>query len=276
VDNLNAGSTIRRTGRLRGSYGRAVDAPTTLALDIGGTGLKATVLDPAGQPLADAVRVATTYPLPPHEMLDALAGLAGQLPPFDRVSAGFPGVVRHGRIRSAPHFITTHGPGTPADPALVAAWDDFDLARALAERLARPTKVVNDADLQGAAVVSGRGLEVVLTLGTGLGSAVYVDGRLGTHLELAHHPFRNGETYNEQVGDAARKKIGAEKWNRRVVTAVDTIRALLLPDHLYIGGGNSANVTADLGPDVTIVDNSAGLLGGIKLWGDHAIEDATA
>jgi polyphosphate glucokinase len=139
--------------------------------------------------------------------------------------------------------------------------------------LGAPTKVVNDADLQGAAVVSGSGLELVLTLGTGLGSAVYVDGRLGTHLELAHHPFRKGQTYNEQVGDAARNRIGGKRWNRRVVKAVDTIRALLLPDHLYIGGGNSTKVTADLGTDVTLVDNSAGLLGGIRLWGDHAIEE---
>jgi polyphosphate glucokinase len=247
------------------------EGPTTLCFDIGGTGLKATVLDAAGRPQADRVRVPTTYPLPPKDMVDALAALAEQLPAYDRISAGFPGVVRHGIVRSAPHFITVAGPGTAFDPALVAAWDRFDLAGALSARLGRPAKVVNDADLQGAAVVTGRGLEVVVTLGTGLGSAVYVDGSLGTHLELAHHPFRKGESYNEQVGEAARKRIGAEKWNKRVEQAVAAIRALLLPDHLYIGGGNSAKVKADLGPDVTLVDNSAGLLGGIRLWGDTAI-----
>jgi polyphosphate glucokinase len=111
----------------------------------------------------------------------------------------------------------------------------------------------------------------VLTLGTGLGSAVYNDGRLTAHLELAHHPFRKGETYNEQVGEAARKRIGDKKWNRRVQLAVQTVRALLLPDRIYIGGGNSMKVTVDLGPDVTLVDNSAGLLGGIKLWDDETL-----
>lgn len=248
-------------------------ASTTLALDIGGTGLKAAALDPRGEMIGEQVREPTTYPMPPDKLVDALAGLAAQLPPYDRVSAGFPGVVRHGIVRSAPHFITTKGPGSAADPELVTAWDRFDLATALADRLGKPAKVVNDADLQGAAVIDGKGLEVVLTLGTGLGSAVYVDGRLGTHLELAHHPFRKGETYNEQVGEAARKRIGDEKWNRRVGEAVETIRNLLLPDHLYIGGGNSSRIRVDLGPDVTITDNSAGLLGGIRLWDDHGIEE---
>lgn len=248
------------------------DDPTTLCLDIGGTGLKSTVLDSSGRAKVDHIRVPTTYPLPPTRMVDALAGLAEQLPAYDRISAGFPGVVRHGVIRSAPHFITVAGPGSDIDPDLVAAWDRFDLAGALSDRLGKPAKVVNDADLQGAAVVTGKDLEVVLTLGTGLGSAVYVDGRLGTHLELAHHPFRDGETYNQQVGDAALKRIGPAEWNERVGLAVTTIRALLLPDHIYIGGGNSVHVTTDLGPDVTLVDNTAGLLGGIRLWGDNPID----
>jgi polyphosphate glucokinase len=249
----------------------ATSGPITLALDIGGTGLKATTLDGSGAPTADRLRVPTTYPLSPTDLVDALAGMAAKLPPFDRVSAGFPGVVRHGVVLSAPHFVTKSGPETAID-----AWDRFDLAGALESRLGKPTKVVNDADLQGAAVVTGKGLEVVITLGTGLGSAVYLDGRLGTHLELAHHPFRKGETYNEQVGELARKRIGEAKWNKRVVKAVAAIRALLLPDHLYVGGGNSAHVTADLGSDVSLVDNSAGLLGGIRLWGDNPIDEPSS
>lgn len=252
----------------------AKSKPITLAFDIGGTGLKATTLDRAGGMTADRVRVPTTYPMTPAAMVDALAGLAQQLPAFDRISAGFPGVVRHGVVRSAPHFVTKSGPGTAVDPKLVAAWDRFNLAEALTERLGRPTKAVNDADLQGAAVIEGKGLELVLTLGTGLGSAVYVDGRLGTHLELAHHPFRKGETYNEQVGDAALKRIGHKRWNKRVVQAVATVRNLLLPDHIFIGGGNSSQIKADLGSDVSLVDNSAGLLGGIRLWGQHAVEES--
>lgn len=245
--------------------------PITLALDIGGTGLKAITLDAAGKPTADRVRVATTYPLPPAGLIDKLVQLASQLPAFDRVSAGFPGVVRHGIVLSAPHFVTKSGPGSKILPALVTEWDHFDIAAALGLRLRKPTKVVNDADMQGAEVISGKGLEVVLTLGTGLGSAVYNDGRLTAHLELAHHPFRKGETYNEQVGEAARRRIGDKKWNRRVQLAVQTIRALLLPDRMYVGGGNSMKVTIDLGPHVTLVDNSAGLLGGIKLWNDETL-----
>ena len=250
-------------------------APITLAFDIGGTGLKAVTLDAAGKPTADRVRVPTTYPLPPDALVDKLVELAGQLPAFDRVSAGFPGVVRHGVVMSAPHFITKSGPGSKTVPALVTGWDHYDLAQALQLRLRKPTKVVNDADMQGADVISGKGLEVVLTLGTGLGSAVYSDGKLAVHLELAHHPFRKDESYNEQVGDAARKRIGDKKWNRRVALAVQAIRALIVPDRIYIGGGNSMKVTVDLGPDVTLVDNSAGLLGGIKLWSDQTLAAET-
>ena len=249
--------------------------PITLALDIGGTGLKAITLDATGKPTAERVREATTYPLPPDALIDKLVQMTAKLPAYDRVSAGFPGVVRHGIVLSAPHFVTKSGPGSKIVPALVADWDHFDLAAALGLRLRKPAKVVNDADLQGAEVISGKGLELVLTLGTGLGSAVYNDGRLTAHLELAHHPFRKGETYNEQVGEAARKRIGDKKWNRRVQLAVQTIRALLLPDRIYIGGGNSMRVTIDLGPDVTLVDNSAGLLGGIKLWNDETLAAET-
>jgi polyphosphate glucokinase len=83
---------------------------------------------------------------------------------------------------------------------------------------------------------------------------------------LAQHSFRNDETYNEQLGDEARKRIGAKKWNRRVAIMMDTLHELLFYDHLYLGGGNSARVTLDLPSSVSVVDNSAGILGGIKLW----------
>src|SRR3954451_6461142 len=103
-------------------------------------------------------------------------------------------MVRVRRILSAPHFVTVAGPGTPARPDLVKAWSGFDLANQLHDRFGKPTRVVNDADMQGAAVVTGSGLEVVVPLGTGLGTAVFYKGQLKPHLELAHHPFRKGET----------------------------------------------------------------------------------
>lgn len=240
--------------------------PTTLAIDIGGTGIKASVLDAGGAMLVDRVRVPTAYPCPPGALVATIGNLVRPLPPYARISAGFPGMVRGGVILSSPHFVTAHGPGSDVVPELVQAWDRFDLAAALSAALGKPARVANDADLQGAEVVSGTGLEVAITLGTGLGTALFENGRLLPHMELAHHPFRKGQTYDEQVGEDARRRIGDKKWSRRVARAVETIDALLFFDHLYVGGGNSHRLTVQLGDKVTIVDNVAGITGGIKLW----------
>jgi polyphosphate glucokinase len=237
-----------------------------LAIDIGGTGLKAAVLDAKGALVADRVRVDTTYPCPPATLVDDLAALVAPLPAANRVAAGFPGMVRNGKVLSAPHFVTTHGPGTTVDPELVREWASFDLSAALADKLGKPTRVANDADVQGAAVIKGHGLELVVTLGTGVGTAFFYRGQLMPHLELAHHPLHKGETYNEQLGDPARKAVGTTRWNRRVRRAVEVLRALCFFDHCYIGGGNAKRIEGAIAPDVTIVDNTAGLLGGIKLW----------
>ncbi|MDQ6927540.1 MAG: ROK family protein [Actinomycetota bacterium] len=242
------------------------NGPATLAVDIGGTGLKASVLDPLGAMMADRVRIPTPYPLTPDKLVATLAELAKPLPPYDRVSVGFPGVVRNGKVLTAPHFVEVAGPGSETSPELEAAWKGFDLAGTLATALGKPTKAVNDADLQGAAVIAGHGLELVVTLGTGVGTGLYHDGVLAPHLEISHHPFRKDETYDEQLGDVTRKRIGNKKWNRRVKIAIDTLDALLLYDHLYVGGGNSRHLDFDLGPNGTVVDNTAGILGGIKLW----------
>ena len=244
--------------------------PTTLAIDIGGTGLKASVLDAKGAMVADRVRVETTYPMPPDHMVDVLADLVKPLPAADRVSAGFPGMVRGGKVLTAPHFVTAKGPGTTIVPELLKAWSGFDLAGALSSRLGKPAKVVNDADLQGAAVVTGKGLELVVTLGTGVGTAVFYEGRLCPHLELAQHPLAKDQTYNERIGEAARKAIGPKKWNRRVEKAIATLYALFIYDHVFIGGGNAAKITFKLPDNASVIDNAAGILGGIKLWeGDH-------
>jgi len=238
----------------------------TLAIDVGGTGIKASVLDETGHEEHERVRDDTPYPLSPEGLLGVIHKLVAQLPAFDRVSLGFPGMVREGKILSAPHFVSPTGPGGAPSPKLVKAWIGYDLQGALVAKLGKPAKVANDADLQGAAVVTGKGLELVVTLGTGVGSGLYYQGRLAPHLELAHHPFGPKGDYNDELGDATRKKIGAKKWNKRVVQMVEVLRELLFFDHLYIGGGNSTKIKGNLGDDVSTVSNEAGILGGIKLW----------
>lgn len=225
----------------------------TLAIDIGGTGLKASVLDADGKMLHDRVRVETPVGEPPETIVEALAGLVAPLPAYDRVSVGFPGVVRNGKVRTAANL----GHDT---------WIGFDLAKALEKRLGKPTRVVNDADMQGLAAVQGKGVELVVTLGTGFGTALYLDGRLAPHLELAHHPFRKGESYEEQLGNAGRKKVGTKKWNKRIVKAITTLRLLVHFDHLYIGGGNAKKIIFTPDSDVTIISNEAGIRGGVALW----------
>ncbi|MCL4448432.1 MAG: ROK family protein [Actinobacteria bacterium] len=240
--------------------------PFTLAVDIGGTGLKAAVLDISGAMVTDRVRIPTTYPCSPHKLIADLCELVSPLGEFDRVSVGFPGVVREGRVITAPHFSTEHGPGTPKDNKLVAAWSGFKLADKLAKEFGKPTRVANDADLQGSAVVEGKGVELVLTLGTGVGTGLFANGKLAPHLELAHHPFHKGETYNEQLGEVALQAVGVKSWNKRVAKAIELLNILLNYDHLYIGGGNAKKLTLDLPSNVSTVDNLAGILGGIKLW----------
>ena len=225
----------------------------TLAIDIGGTNLKASVLDEAGALMVDRVRVKTPVGEPPGAVVDALVELVGPLPSFDRISVGFPGVVRHGAVLTAPNL--GHD-----------GWKGFKLAEALTEKLGKPARILNDAEMQAMAVIRGYGVEMVITLGTGFGTALFLDGRRGAHLELAHHPFRKGETYDEQLGNAARKKIGGKRWNRRVSKAIKNLRVLTYFDHLYIGGGNSKKVALDLDRDVTIVSNTAGIEGGLAAW----------
>jgi len=225
----------------------------TLAIDIGGTGLKASVVDEDAQLLTERLRVATPVGAPPPTFVEVLTGMVAPLGAFDRVSVGFPGVVRGGRVLTAANL----GNDT---------WIGFELAQALAAALAKPVRIANDADLQGLAVIAGKGVEMAVTLGTGFGTGLYLDGRLGPHLEIAHHPFRHGETYDEQLGNLARKAIGSVRWNNRVKKAIGNMRRLTNFDHLFIGGGNAKKIEFALEPDVTVVSNEAGLKGGVVLW----------
>ncbi len=261
-------AVTKRTTTRTAAAPAAAPALQTLAIDVGGTGVKASVLDPTGQLEHERVRVETPYPLTPQILITTIDGLVRSLPSFDRVSVGFPGMVRDGKILTAPHFLSRKGADGKPEPELVKAWAAFDLATALTTAFGKPAKVANDADLQGAAVITGDGLELAVTLGTGVGTGLYYRGHLCPHLELAQHPFRGKKTYNEVLGEAARKHAGNAEWNKRVQVMIEVLHTLLYWDHLYLGGGNAAKVTGQLPADVSIIDNAAGILGGIRLW-DH-------
>ena len=224
----------------------------TLAIDIGGTGTKAIILDEEGTPLTERSRLPTPQPATPKSILGVISKLAKSQRPFDRVSVGFPGVIRHGVVSTAPNL----------DPS----WSGFNLVLGLSRILDKPVRAANDADVQGFGAIKGQDIELVITLGTGFGSALFVDGKLVPNLEIGHHPFRNGKTYEEQLGDKALKKMGAKKWNRRLFKAIETLDRVLNFDYLYIGGGNSKKVRTPLPEKVALVSNAAGLLGGIAFW----------
>lgn len=243
----------------------------TLCVDVGGSGVKGATVGSDGTAIGERVRLDTTYPMPPTTLVDTIAEIARRSPVATRVSIGFPGMIRAGRVLSAPHFVTKMGPGTAIVPDLVTAWDSFDLAGAVDDRLGLPCRVANDADTQGLAAIAGGGLELVITLGTGIGTALFLDGELQTHLELSHHPLTKRKTYNEYVGDAAFRKAGAKKWTTRVDRTVTVLAALTFFDRLFIGGGNAEHLTSRFTHEHTLVPNADGILGGARLWSLHRV-----
>lgn len=231
----------------------APTGPFTLAIDIGGTGIKCLLLDQSGTASGKRRREPTPKPATPQAVLEVIKGLLPDLP-YDRVSVGFPGVVIEGVTLSAPNLHKT--------------WTGFNLREAIEKLTGRPARVLNDAGVQGHGVIGGRGVEIVITLGTGMGFSLFVDGHYAPNIELAHHPLRGKKTYEELVGNAARLHAGNKRWRKRVVQAVRQIQATFNPTIIYIGGGNAARLTHDIGlPDnVKLVENLAGLLGGVALW----------
>jgi polyphosphate glucokinase len=227
--------------------------PITLAIDIGGSNLKAALLDPEGAMIGERARVPTMHPSPPDRVVAVLVDLASQLGSFDRISIGFPGVVKGGRVLTAPNLGTSD-------------WADFDLVAALQTRLGKPARMLNDATVQGLGVISGKGLECVITLGTGFGFALYQDGGLTPHLELSQHIVHNDKTYDEYVGVKALRKVGHRRWRRRITRVLKQLRVLINFDVLYIGGGDAQALDMDLPADIRIVSNDAGLTGGVRLW----------
>jgi len=225
----------------------------TLAIDIGGSHLKAGIVDEAGTLMGERGRVKTPEPARPDDVLAALVRLARPLGDFDRISVGFPGVVRGGRVLTAPNLGTRR-------------WHGFALGSGLESALGKPVRMLNDASVQGLGAISGRGIELVLTLGTGMGFALFTDGRLAPHLEMGQHPARKDKTYDEYIGEAARQALGPRHWDRRVQRTIATMKTLVGYDILYLGGGNAARLAQPLPDDVRIVSNETGVTGGVRLW----------
>jgi polyphosphate glucokinase len=236
--------------------GPAKKAPRTLAVDIGGTGIKAELLDERGRPLTDRARIPTPASATPPQVISIVGKLARTEGKFDRVSVGFPGVTKSGVIYTAPNL----GKG----------WNNFPLEQKLRRALARPVRVANDADVQGLGSVTGRGVELVITLGTGVGSVIFVDGHR-IHLELGHHPFHKGKTYEDELGHRTLLKKGKKWWNKRLREAIEDLKIAFNYDRLYLGGGNTKYIRFEPPEGVKIVSNEEGLLGGIKLWQDEGV-----
>jgi polyphosphate glucokinase len=245
-----AGMANRQTSA---GSGRAGGGPYTLGVDIGGTNIKASVLDRHGALLAHQAFMPTPKPAKPRAVLSVIAKLAAELPAFHRVSVGFPGVVKGGTVLTAPNLGTSH-------------WSGFELIAALSQRFRVPVRMLNDAAVQGLGVVRGPGLECVLTLGTGVGCALFRDRRLLLHLEFGQLRRHKNQTYDRYIGQAALAAKGAARWNRRVAKVVDVVTELTCCERLYIGGGNGRKITFELPEHVRVVSNTAGITGGVRLW----------
>ena len=228
-----------------------------LCIDVGGTGLKAAVISPRGKYLVKRHRVKTPKQRKPRHIVKALVELVAPMGSFDCVTIGFPGVVKRGCVISAPHFGTKN-------------WKGFDLAGAMQTKLGKPVKLLNDADVQGLAAISGEGLELVCTLGTGFGTAWFRDGELMPHMDLAHLVVRKKDDFDIYVGDKTKRKLGNPHWNRRVKKLIGVFQTVFAYDRLYLGGGNSRCVKFRLPRNVAIVSNDAGMEGGAFAWKKEA------
>ena len=165
---------------------------------------------------------------------------------FERVSIGYPGVVIHGKIVVEPHN-------------LGAGWVGFDFQKAFA----KPTRVINDAAMQAIGSYQG-GRMLFLGLGTGLGSALIVDGIVES-MELAHLIYKKGRTYEEYVGDEGRRRLGAKKWRHAVHDIVDQLRAALEADYVVLGGGNARKLKK-LPTAARLGSNEYAFTGGFRMW----------
>jgi polyphosphate glucokinase len=226
--------------------------PITFAVDVGGSNVKAMLLDRSGRPTTERLKHPTPRPATPRTVTAEIVAMAQEIGAFDRVSVGFPGVIIDGRVMTAAN--------------LDGKWPHFDLRGALQRALGKPVHVTNDADMQGYGAIEGKGVELTITLGTGVGSGLFLDGMLVPNLELGHHAFRKGETYEEQLGQHALEVVGKRRWRKRLKLAIAQIQKVFWPRRLYIGGGNARLIDFRLPANVTTIPNEAGILGGIALW----------
>jgi len=224
-----------------------------LSIDIGGSHIKGTIHNEKGELQKKYEKVPTPIPATPENVINSIKTLVKDFPEFNRISVGFPGYVRDGVVKTAPNLSNE-------------AWKDFDLATHLKDELGSPCRVVNDADMQGLGVVDGKGLEVVITLGTGFGTALLLNGNLLPHLEFAHQPVGKVKSYDKYIGEAALEKEGDKRWNKRMKKVFETLKTVFNYDFLYIGGGNSDKLTFKLDNNMKIVSNADGIKGGARLW----------
>lgn len=242
----------------------------TLAVDCGGGGIKTSLLDEGGFQIGRPQRTALRYPLPPENLLEIISTHAENVDGFERITVGLPGMIRHGVVVYTPHYIRRAGPHTKVMPELADAWGYLNLQGMLETTFNVPAIVLNDAEVAAAGVVSGDGVELVITLGTGLGNALIDDGQLAPHLEISHAPMRWGLTYDDVIGEAERIRLGDTAWSRRVLKAIESLVPVFRWDRLYLGGGNSSrivpSVRAKLGADVVFIPNAAGMNGGVRAW----------
>jgi len=224
-----------------------------MTIDIGGSFIKATVLNQEGELLQDYQEVKTPNPATPQKVLEAIQYLVMDFQDYDKISVGFPGYIKKGIVQTAPNLGTD-------------LWNNVNLNRLLTDALNKPVRMANDADMQGLGVVSEKGLEMLITLGTGFGTALLLDGHLLPHLELAHHPIAKNKTYDDYIGDNALKKTGVKKWNKRMKEVLDILKTVFNYDRLYIGGGNSGKLNFKLDENIRIISNKDGIKGGARLW----------
>jgi polyphosphate glucokinase len=224
-----------------------------LSIDIGGSRIKAALLNKKGELLTDYKKVDTPIPAAPEKLIEAIKGLVKDFTNYEKISVGFPGYVRDGVIMTAPNLNTS-------------LWKNVNLQQMLSEALQKPARVINDADMLGLGVIEGKGFEMVITLGTGFGTAFLKNGILLPHIELAHHPVAKEMTYDEYVGEKVLDSKGVEKWNERMKKVMAILKTVFNYDKLYIGGGNSKKLNFTLDGNMKTFSNKDGIKGGARLW----------